>query len=121
VEQRQDDAVDGPELQNQTMKMTISELKRQLSPVINAVHRKETRVLIEKSGVPVAALVSVEDLERLTTWDRERDEHFAVIDRMRAAFRDVPPEEIEREAERSLTAARKRRRQQIHEAAARSA
>ena len=92
-----------------TQTMKISEVKNTLSSVVNKVYRNETRVLVEKSGVPVAALVSPEDLKRLSQWDRERDERFAVIDRMRAAFADVPPEEIEREADRSVTAARERR------------
>jgi len=107
----------GPEIEI----MKISDVKNALSSVVNKVYRKETRVLVEKSGIPVAALVSPEDLKRLSQWDRERDERFAVIDRMREAFADVPPEEIEREAERSVAAARERRRQRTAEAAARSA
>jgi prevent-host-death family protein len=76
--------------------MQISDVKRQLSNVVNAVYRREICVLVEKAGVPAAALISVTDLERLVQWERERDERFAVIDQMREAFRDVPPEEIER-------------------------
>jgi nicotinamidase-related amidase len=46
--------------------------------------------------------------------DRERDERFAVIDRMREAFKDVSPEEIEREADRSVAAAREHRRPVVY-------
>jgi hypothetical protein len=76
-----------------------------LSRVVNRVHRKETRALVEKSGIPVVAIISTDDLERFAQFEREREERFAVIDRMRAPS-EVPPEEIEREAERSLAEAR---------------
>jgi hypothetical protein len=60
-------------------------------------------------------------LERLVQLERKRDERFAVIDRMREAFQDVPVEEIDREAERSVAEARSRLRQRANELAARSA
>jgi hypothetical protein len=44
-----------------------------------------------------------------------------VIDHMRKAFADVPPEEIAREAERSVAAARERQRQRTAKKAAGSA
>lgn len=62
-----------------TQTMNISEVKHQLSRVVNRVYRKETRVLVEKSGIPVAAVVSPEDLARLPhldqTWDEEGGTH----------------------------------------------
>ena len=108
-----------PQPMTQTMK--ISEVKNTLSSLVNKVYRKETRVLVEKSGIPVAAIISADDLQRFAQLERERDERFAVIDRMREAFKDIPPEEIEREAERSVAAARERRRQRATEPSARSA
>jgi prevent-host-death family protein len=83
-----------------TRTMKISDVKAKLSSHVNDVYRKEKRVLVEKAGIPVAALVSIEDLERLVQMDEaraERDQRFAVIDQMREAFEDVPPEEIERD------------------------
>jgi hypothetical protein len=118
--------------------MKISEVRKQLTSLVDRVSGHATRVLIEKADIPVAALVSVDDLRRLEQLDRdreagarelervstafadaspeqaeaevvrigaetqrqetatERDERFAVIDKMREAFKDVPPEEIER-------------------------
>ena len=104
-----------------TQTMKISDVKNTLSSLVNKVYRKETRILVEKSGIPVAAIISADDLKRFAQLERERDERFAVIDRMREAFADVPPEEIEREAERSVAAARERQRQRTSETAARSA
>lgn len=60
---------------------------------------KETRVIVAKSGIPVAALVSIDVLYRL---DRERAERFKVIDEACPAFAGVPDEEIERETDRIL-------------------
>lgn len=88
--------------QPKTQTMKISEVKNALSSLVNEVYRQETRVLVEKSGIPVAAIVSAADLQRLTRYEHEREERFKVIDRMREAFKDVPAEEIEREADRAV-------------------
>ena len=108
-----------PEPKTQTV--NSSELNNTLSSLIDAVARQETRVVVEKNGTPVAVLVSAEDLERLSRFEREREERFSVIDRMREAFADVSSEEIEREAERTVAEARERIRQRNAEPAARSA
>jgi len=63
-------------------------------------------LIVEKAGIPVAALVSTEDLKRLNQFDRERAERFALLDELRAPFRDVPTEEIEREVDRALNEVR---------------
>ena len=97
-----------------TQIMKISDVKNTLSSLVNKVYRKESRVLVEKSGIPVAAIISVDDLTRLEQLEREREERFAVIDRMREAFKDVPAEEIEREAERSVAEARERLQRASH-------
>lgn len=88
------------EQHSMTQTMTISAVKTQLSSLVNRVYRKEARVLVEKSGIPVAALVSTEDLARLDRLDAERAARFAVLDEMRAAFAGVPPEETEQETDR---------------------
>jgi len=54
-------------------------------------------VLVEKSGIPVAAIISAEDFKRLARLEAERNRDFAILDEMREAFKDVPLEEIERE------------------------
>jgi prevent-host-death family protein len=94
----------------------ISALKNVLSRVVNAVSNDEHRVLIEKNGVPVAAIVSVSDLKRLVDHDRrnrdqEDEDSWAVVDRMREAFKDVPDEEIERETDRIIARIRAENRE----------
>jgi prevent-host-death family protein len=83
--------VQGP--MTQTMK--ISDVKNHLSALVNRIYRKETRILVEKSGIPVAALVSVDDLARLNQLDRDWDERWQAMERMSLAFADVPVDELE--------------------------
>ena len=93
-----------------TETLKISQVKQGLNALVNRVYRRETRVLIEKSGIPVAGIVSAQDLERLERLDRERDEQFTVLAEIGAAFKDVPIEELEREIARSIAEVRAARR-----------
>jgi hypothetical protein len=57
---------------------------------------KETRVIVEKGGVPVTAIIAAEDLERWTRVEAERSERLgAARERMGAAFGDLPDEQLE--------------------------
>ena len=94
----------------QTMK--ISEVKQQLNRLVNQVYRRETRIMVEKSGIPVAGIVSAEDLRRLDRLDRERAERFKVLEEFGEAFKDVPAEELEQEVARALAEVRAERRAQ---------
>jgi prevent-host-death family protein len=95
-----------------TQTMKISEVKQQLNRLVNQVYRRETRVMVEKSGIPVAGIVSAEDLRRLDRLDRERAERFKVLEEFGEAFRDVPVDELEREVARALAEVRAERRAQ---------
>ena len=99
-----------------TQTMAISTVRTQLNTLVNSVYRNETRVIVEKSGIPVAAIVSPRDLEQLRRLDREQPDPFAVIDELRKAFAGVPNEEIERETDRitaEIRAENKRRRDEV--------
>lgn len=85
-----------------TQTMKVTEARAHWSQVVEAVHRRQTRVVLERAGIPVAALISTEDLRRLQRYEAERDADFAVIDRMRDAFKDVPDEELKREIEKAV-------------------
>jgi len=45
-----------------TQTMSASETRQNFSDVVNRVYRGEERVVIERSGIPVAAVVSAQDL-----------------------------------------------------------
>jgi prevent-host-death family protein len=85
-----------------TRTMRASEVRQQWSQLINSVFRREARILVEKSGIPVAAVISAQDLERLTRFEEDRGRDFAILDEVGAAFKDVPPEELEHEVARAL-------------------
>jgi prevent-host-death family protein len=89
-----------------TESMNISDVESALSHVVRQVHDAQVRILVEESGIPVAALISADDLARFAELEREHDARFAVIDRARAAFHDVPAEEIEAETDRIIAGLR---------------
>jgi len=68
------------------------------------------RLLLRRAGSPIAVVLPVRDVDRLDRLDGEREDKFAVLHRVSAAFRDVDPAEVEREAVRALSEARAKRR-----------
>jgi prevent-host-death family protein len=106
-----------------TQTLKITDVKNRLSSLVNAVYREEKRVLIERAGIPVAAIVSPDDLRRLAELQERDRQAWEVLEAMRAPFRDVAPEEIEREADRAIAqvrAERRAQRERAKEAAARA-
>jgi hypothetical protein len=103
-----------------TQTMKLSDVEACLSSLVDAISRQQTRILIETDGVPVAALISIEDLQQLVILDEERAERWQILEAMRAPFRGVPTEEIEREAAKAIAEVRAERRA-AREKAAKSA
>jgi prevent-host-death family protein len=102
-----------------TQTMKISDVKNTLSSLVNKVYRKETRILVEKAGIPVAAIVSAEDLKQLAHLDAQRAERRRVVAAMREPFRGVSPEEIEQETATDVAQTRQEMRTEREAAAAR--
>lgn len=92
----------------QTVK--ASEARENFSQLINKVFRREARVIVEKSGIPVVAIVSAEDLRLLSELEAERDRRFELLDEIGEAFKDVPAEEIEREVAKAIAEVRQKSR-----------
>lgn len=55
-------------------------------------------------------MVPLSMLERDRRWNEERSNRLALLERLRRPFREIPAIEIEREAEKAMTAARRGRR-----------
>ena len=85
-----------------TETVKASDARQQLPTILKRVYRREARILVEKSGIPVAAIISARDLEWLERFEKQREADFAIVDEFREAFKDVPSEEIEREVDRAL-------------------
>jgi hypothetical protein len=76
--------------------LDVDEVTRTLPETLVTVSRKQERIIIEKDGTPVAAIVSLQDLKQLARLDAEREERFKVFDRIGAAFAHETEEESER-------------------------
>jgi prevent-host-death family protein len=97
---------DQPALQS----MTAAAVRDSLGELIRQVSRKQARVIVEESGVPVAALVSADDLARLTQLDAQRAEGVRLLQESWDAFKDEPAERVETEVARAVASARTRER-----------
>jgi prevent-host-death family protein len=86
--------------------LAASEARRTFSQLLNRVHRDGAPVLIEKNGVPVAALISPRELDFLLSERAKREQAFQAIAKIQAAFADVPGDELEREIEKAVAEAR---------------
>jgi len=89
-----------------TESMKFTEARPQLSELLNRVFRREARIRLFKGAVPVAAIVSICDLERLEQYDRERAERFQGLERISEKFADVPLEELEAQIARAISKVR---------------
>ena len=85
-----------------TQVMKASDVRQQWSQLLNKVFKDQTRVVVEKSGIPVAAVISAGDLERLTRLEEQRERNFAILDEIGEKFKDVSAKEIEQEVNRAL-------------------
>lgn len=91
-----------------THTINITDARAQLTQLVKQVFLGERRIIIQKSGLPVAAIVSAQDAERLAAYDRQRAEDFAELAKIQTSFDDVPVEEHERAVARAVAAARLR-------------
>ena len=98
-----------------TETIKASEARQQWSTLLNEVYRREKRVIVEKNGIPVAAIISPTDLERMQRIERNRKEDFKVIEQISAAFLDVPDDEIEREVAKAVQEAREQHRRYLRQ------
>ena len=93
-----------------TDSLSVTTARRRFSELLNQVFRRDRRVVIEKQGIPVAALISAEDADRLAEYERQRAEDFDFLDRIRERFADTPLSEHQAEIEQALHAVRRERR-----------
>ena len=81
-----------------TRSVATAVARRNLSRILSDVRRGEEPVIIEKGGVPVAAVVPLSVLERERRWTEERGERLRLLERLRRPFNKIRPAELEREA-----------------------
>ncbi len=96
-----------------TQVMKASDVRKEWSQLLNSVFKSQTRVVVEKSGIPVAAVISAADLERLTKLEEQRERNFAILDEIGEKFKNVPTQELEQEVNIALTQVRTKNRKKV--------
>lgn len=91
-------------------RMKLSDTKQQLSKLVNQVAQGQSRVVVEKSGLAVAAIISTEEYQRFLQLEADRAQRFAAVSRISAALADIPVDELEAEVQRTIDDTRARRR-----------
>ena len=89
---------------------TVSEARRTFSETLNRVRESSLRVIVEKSGVPVAAIVPLSVLEAAEKKERRRQEAIASLKRAQEGFADTSEEEMDREIAAALAEIKQERR-----------
>ena len=80
----------------------VSTAGAEFGALVDRVEREGGRVVIERAGKPVAAVVSLRDLARLQADDEGLSERRKLLDEFAEPFKDIPPEEIQQEVDRAI-------------------
>lgn len=84
-----------------TESLKFTEARPRLSELLNRVFHREARIRLYKGAIPVAAIVSINDLERLEAYDRDRVAAVSAMERISQKFADVPLHDLEAEIDRA--------------------
>lgn len=72
-----------------TQVMKASEVRQNWGSLLNKEFKEQTRVVVEKSGIPGTAVISAEDLVRFNRLEEQRAQSFQVLDRIGEAFKEI--------------------------------
>ena len=89
-----------------TQTINADDAGAQWDALVARVARGETRVLVESNGEAVAAIVSVDDLERLNRFDADVADDLAILEASQAAFTDLPENRRQANVSEAVAAAR---------------
>jgi prevent-host-death family protein len=82
--------------------MKLSEARGTFSSLVNDVFRNQKRVIVEKSGIPVVAVVSISDLKLLERFDEDRRSRAALLEGYSRQFDEYSLEKIEAEVTKAI-------------------
>lgn len=94
-----------------TVTSNVTQTRSQFSETLDRVRRHEARVIVEKSGIPVGAIVSIEDLKVVEQAEEDRNQLLEVMARTSQGFEGIPQEELDREVLKADAAVKEKRRQ----------
>ena len=81
----------------ETITLTSADLVERLDEMMGRVAENDTRVVIERDGTPVAALIPAREMAWLARFEEEQAEREALLARLGEPFKHIPPEQIEAE------------------------
>lgn len=98
---------------NQTL--PLKDVREQLSDLVSRVAYGDQKVVITKFGKPVAALVTLEDYEKITNPAKrfskaEWDKGFSFMDKARTNTKNYPQEKVERAIDQAVRKVRQLKR-----------
>lgn len=96
----------------------IARPERGIHVLVDEVAAGTARLRLERDGTALAAIVSIEDLGRLKRLDEQDREVWDALEAIRAPFRDIPAEELDREAKRAIAEDRAERQHELERATA---
>ena len=83
-----------------------SEAGQLVGTLIEEIARGRVRLVVQRDGKDVAALVSAVDLARIEAWERHRAERFKIVEELRARFGHMDPDEVERDIAEAIAEVR---------------
>lgn len=95
---------------NNETRSGISDTKQNFSKLINEVAGGETRVVVEKNGLPVAAIISAKDYRLFRIMEANRARAYEEVYRMSESLSHIPIETIEALVEETIAESRARYR-----------
>lgn len=90
--------------------MSVSEARQRFSDTLNRVREEDVRIIVEKSGIPVAAVVPISVFEGDEQRERQRQEALDALKSAQSGFVDAPEEEIERELAKAIAEVKQERK-----------
>lgn len=89
--------------------VTAMEARKNFGNMLNEVSMKGDRYIINRAGKPIAAVVSIGELQRMELSEAEaRREFFAYVDEMRGKFKGTGRKEAEKLPNDAVAWARKK-------------
>lgn len=95
--------------------LSVKDVREQLSELVSSVVYGDQKVVITKSGKPVAALVTYEDYEKIMNpaklYSKEEwDKGFSLADKARTNTKDYSQEEVEQAIDQTVSEVRQSKR-----------
>ena len=80
------------------------EARVHLGKIMKEAFKKGKHFIVEKSGIPMVAILSADEYTKLI---QEREERFKILDRIKAKIPDIPSKELEEDVNQTIRKVRK--------------